>query len=546
LRLRVVGTTLILSLIVIAGLGQLLVSRIADGLLQAKVEASLVEARAGLTQAQAQVAASDRSQPVADDRLVDQIAVQLANRGSGTPRLFDVLLLSTSPGTPQRGSNLVSEASVPPRLRTAVATQQTQAWTYTTITYADGRRPTTGLAVGAPLSVPGVGVYELYYLFPLTQEQATLDLVRQSLVLGGVALMVLLGAISWVVTRQVLDPVRYAARVAERFAAGRLSERMEVVGEDDLARLATSFNHMAESLQMQIQRLEDLSRVQRRFVSDVSHELRTPLTTVRMAADVLHDAKDSFDPATARSAELLQLQLDRFEALLSDLLEISRFDAGAAVLDADPHDIRDLVARAVEADAPLATQRNCEVAVHQPTTGCIAEVDARRVDRILRNLVANAVEHSEGRPIDITIASDDEAVAVTVRDHGVGLRPGESSLVFNRFWRADPARARTTGGTGLGLSIALEDARLHGGWLQAWGQPGDGASFRLTLPRRVGADITTSPLPLEPADASPRRRVPVVASPPTRSNGGGPVAGGSPAGPDAGSGSVDLSGGIRA
>ena len=522
-----VGTTLVLSLIVIAGLGQLLVGRIADGLLEAKVEASLVEARAGLTQAQAQVAASDRSDPIADDRLVDQIAVQLANRGSSTPRLFDVLLLSASPGTPQRGSNLVSETSVPLRLRAAVARDQIQAWTYTTIAYTDGRPSVTGLSVGAPLSVPGVGAYELYYLFPLTQEQATLELVRRTLILGGVALLVLLGAISWVVTRQVLDPVRYAARVAERFSSGRLVERMDVEGEDDLARLATSFNRMAESLQMQIQRLEDLSRVQRRFVSDVSHELRTPLTTVRMAADVLHDARDTFDPATARSAELLQAQLDRFEALLADLLEISRFDAGAAVLEPEPHDLRDLVARAVEADRPLAQRRGADMVIHQPTTPCVADIDPRRVDRILRNLIGNAVEHSEGRPIDVTIACDDEAVAVVVRDHGVGLRPGESSLVFNRFWRADPARARTTGGTGLGLSIALEDARLHGGWLQAWGQPGDGANFRLTLPRHAGGELDHSPLDLEPADASSVRRVPVVAPPPSRS------------------GAKDVSGGVR-
>src|SRR5438045_7651792 len=126
-----------------------------------------------------------------------------------------------------------------------------------------------------------------------------------------------------------------ARQVAERLAAGQLQERLRVTGEDDLARLATSFNQMATNLQRQIRQLEDLSRVQRRFVSDVSHELRTPLTTVRMAADVLHEARGEFDTATARSAELLQTQLDRFEALLSDLLEISRYDAGAAVLDAE-------------------------------------------------------------------------------------------------------------------------------------------------------------------------------------------------------------------
>jgi two-component system sensor histidine kinase MtrB len=261
---------------------------------------------------------------------------------------------------------------------------------------------------------------------------------------------------------------------------------------------------MASNLQSQITRLEQLSRVQQRFVSDVSHELRTPLTTVRMAADLLYESRDEFDPATARSAELLQNQLDRFEALLADLLEISRFDAGAAVLDADPVDLRVLVERAVEAATPLAERKSTLVRVTTPDTVCLVEADARRVDRVLRNLVVNAIEHGESRPIEVTVAAADGAVAVCVRDHGVGLKPGESSLVFNRFWRADPARARTTGGTGLGLSIALEDVRLHGGWLQAWGAPGDGANFRLTLPEKAYGAMTHSPLPLEPEDAGPR------------------------------------------
>jgi len=265
---------------------------------------------------------------------------------------------------------------------------------------------------------------------------------------------------------------------------------------------------MASNLQVQITRLEQLSRVQQRFVSDVSHELRTPLTTVRMAADLLYESREEFDPATARSAELLQNQLDRFEALLADLLEISRFDAGAAVLDADPVDLRVLVERAVEAAAPLAERKSTLVRVTLPETVCLVEADARRIDRVLRNLVVNAIEHGEGRPVDVAVACGDGAAAVAVRDHGVGLKPGESSLVFNRFWRADPARARTTGGTGLGLSISLEDVRLHGGWLQAWGAPGDGANFRMTLPSKVGAPMEHSPLPLEPADASERSQSP--------------------------------------
>ena len=135
----------------------------------------------------------------------------------------------------------------------------------------------------------------------------------------------------------------------------------------------------------------------------------------------------------------------------------------------------------------------------------VAEIDTRRVDRILRNLINNAIDHADGKPVEVELAADDDVLAITVTDHGVGLRPGEAGLVFNRFWRADPSRQRQTGGTGLGLAISLEDARLHGGWLQASGAPGEGARFRLTLPRRHGGLITHSPLPLR-IGGSPARR----------------------------------------
>jgi two-component system sensor histidine kinase MtrB len=301
------------------------------------------------------------------------------------------------------------------------------------------------------------------------------------------------------VTRLVVDPVRQAAGTAQRLAEGQLEERMAVRGEDDLARLATSFNAMADSLQRQITQLEGLSQLQQRFTSDVSHELRTPLTTVQMAADVLHEARGDFPPHVARSAELLRAELDRFEALLTDLLEISRYDAGAAVLDSEPADLGALVARVVAGMYALAERHGTELVVNRPDEDVIAEVDARRVERILRNLIGNAIEHGAGRPVEITLAANRTAAAVTVRDLGVGLSSAEAQHVFDRFWRADPSRVRTVGGSGLGLSISLEDARLHGGWLQVWGQPGAGAQFRLTLPLTAGADLTSSPLPLRPA-----------------------------------------------
>jgi two-component system, OmpR family, sensor histidine kinase MtrB len=516
IQLRVVTATVVLSMSVIAALGFLLLNAVRGGLLHAKEASALSEAYAGLSAAQLTVNNSDAKDAAGIDILMQDLSQDLAQRSS-RGRLYAVVVLSSTSNRNQeippeeRASSFVRRESVPHDLRAAVTGEPGQHYQYTTIYYEDGASPPQpGLAVGALLDVKVAGTYELYYLFPLSQEQQTLNLVGRTLALGGVFLVLLIGAIAWLVTRQVVDPVRAAARTAERLSAGRLQERMTVRGEDDLARLATSFNTMATNLQRQIRQLEDLSRVQRRFVSDVSHELRTPLTTVRMAADVLHEARAEFDPSTARAAELLQAQLDRFEALLTDLLEISRYDAGAAVLDAESIDLRNVARRVAEVALPLAERKGSVLRLDFPAYPCVAEVDSRRIERVLRNLVVNAIEHGEGRDIVLRIRADDHAVAVAVRDHGVGLRPGEAALVFNRFWRADPARARTTGGSGLGLAIALEDARLHGGWLQAWGDPGDGSQFRLTLPRRAGGDLTESPIPLEPAD-SRRRRAGVLA-----------------------------------
>ena len=518
LWLRVTVTTLVLSVIVVGVLGLSLLSRVTSGLLDAKERISVGEASAGLGEAQRILDAADTgpSTPSAS-RLVDSVVSALAAR-AGSPSTFDVLLLSSQPSgdAPERGTNLVAESSVPAGLRQAVVDSQRQSWTYSEIQFLDGRS-TPGLVVGAPLLVPTVGAYELYYLFPLSQEQSTLDLVRSSVVYTGILLVLLLAFVAWLVTRQVVVPVRAASQTAARLAEGHLSERMKVKGTDDLARLATSFNAMAVSLARQIRQLEELSRVQQRFVSDVSHELRTPLTTIRMAADVVYEDRVQLDAPTSRAVELLQNQLDRFEALLVDLLEISRFDAGAAVLDVERTDLVSLVQRTIDAAEPLAERNGLDIRLVSTDETCPVECDPRRVHRIVRNLIENAIEHGDLRGVDVRIAHSEDAVAVSVRDFGVGLRPGEAALVFNRFWRADPARARTTGGTGLGLAISLEDARLHGGWLESWGEPGKGACFRLTLPRTRSVAITESPLPLAPEGedddvvvADPREREPGI------------------------------------
>jgi two-component system, OmpR family, sensor histidine kinase MtrB len=514
IQARVVASTLLLSAAVVGVVGWFLLQQTRDGLLEQRVDAVVAEANNETTEARARLAAApgtDIDTSAQQRDLVEPIIQRGDTRG------FDVVLAGpvgsdplSADGGAMRSANL-DTSSVPASLQQHFAEPAGTAWTYTEIRTqdADGEsaRSEPGVVVGSQVVLPANGeTYTLYYLFPLTAEQDTLALVARALLTAAVLLLLLVAGLTWLVTRQVVSPIRLARRVAERLAAGQLQERLRVSGEDDLARLATSFNQMATSLQRQIRQLEELSRVQRRFVSDVSHELRTPLTTVRMAGDVLHDARRRFDPVTARAAELLQTELDRFETLLADLLEISRFDASAAVLETDDVNLVDVVLRVVDLTRPLAEQRGTEVVVQSPGRPCLAEADVRRVERIVRNLVTNAIDHAESGDIVIHVAGDDHAAAIAVRDYGVGLAPGESAMVFNRFWRADPSRARSSGGTGLGLSISLEDTHLHGGWLQAWGRPGEGAQFRLTLPRHAGGVLRQSPLPLAPADAGEKVR----------------------------------------
>jgi len=503
LQLRVIVSTMLLGLIVVLMLGSYLYQRIADGLVDDRILTARAEATSQTRDAQSRFDSAGKMDSVSLTQLAFDVVGQLSSPGADQSR--EVILTraknNTGPASvPTVLSSDVGLSSVPAGLRAAIASDPTHQQVQIISIRSPDATMVSAAIVGSRVTLPTAGQYELYFVFPLQREQQTLAVVGRTFALGGVALVLLLGAVAYVVTRLVVDPVRRAALVAERLSSGRLHERMRAHGEDDIARLGKSFNAMADSLQKKIRQLEDLSRVQQRFVSDVSHELRTPLTTIRMAGDLIHDTRHDFDPSVARSAELLHNEIDRFESLLSDLLEISRFDAGAAALDVEATDLRATLGRAIESTAALAARRGSSLDVI-PTDGpCVAEIDPRRVERILRNLVANAIEYGEGRPVTVQLGVNLNAVAVSVRDKGVGLRPGEAALVFNRFWRADPARARTSGGTGLGLAISREDARLHGGWLHAWGEPGVGSCFRLTLPRHTGVPIEYSPLPLRPKE----------------------------------------------
>jgi len=489
---RVVVVTLLMAGVVVLLFTSLLLQSFGRGLVEAKTRASLAEARSGVVLVEARVNAVAATDPGLQESQLQEAVRQLDERGA-VGDAYSVVAVS-----PALDNDVFSASAglrdVPAELERRLHEASGPEYVFADVpVLGGGREP--GLVAGSVLSLPRLqGEYRLYHLFPLTSERRTYGQVRGTAAGAGLLLLAMLALITGLIARQVVAPVRLAARTAERLAAGRLDERLRVSGEDELARLGTAFNAMATALQTQIRQLEDLSRVQRRFVSDVSHELRTPLTTVRMAADVLHDAREDFPAAPQRAAELLQAELDRFEHLLAALLEISRYDAGAAELDASPVDLGPLVRRVILAAQPLADRKGSRLDLQLPPGEVVAVVEAVRIERVLRNLVVNAIEHGEGRPVVVTVLADDEAVVVTVRDEGVGLQPGQSGMVFTRFWRGDPSRARTTGGTGLGLAIALEDVRLHGGWLQAAGTPGVGSVFRMTLPRVAGRIPADTPL----------------------------------------------------
>jgi two-component system, OmpR family, sensor histidine kinase MtrB len=509
IQARVVISTVLLSALVVSLVGWTLLRQVTDGLVRERVDESVAEASRATEDLQLSLSAAT-PEFESSAQLTSLMTTEISR---GQVRGYDVVLVGPLSvddegrvlGGGERFTPGLDLSSLPEELTARVGApgERSQLHTFTELRYESGAGESVpGIAVGTRLVLPADGdTYALYHLFPMSAEQRTIDLIQRAILTSGVLLLVLVAALTWLVTRQVVTPVRLARRTAERLASGRLEQRMQARGDDDIARLATSFNQMATSLQKQIRKLEDMSAAQRRFVSDVSHELRTPLTTVRMASDVLHDARDRFDPVTARSAELLQNELDRFERLLADLLEISRFDAGAAALDIEDVNLVDVAHRVVTSLAPLAEQREVRLVV-QPLGGpCVVEADIRRVERIVRNLVTNAIDYADSSDVVVIVDTNEEGSALAVRDYGVGLRPGDEIRVFNRFWRADPSRVRRSGGTGLGLSISQEDARLHGGWLEAWGAPGAGSHFRLSLPRRAGGPLTRSALPLVPRDA---------------------------------------------
>ena len=505
LAFKVIISTVILSLGVVWITGSALNSRLSSGIRDVNLNSAIVEARSTIFTADYRFLLAQGEKDSIVEKVVDDV-ISSATTITSNENTREVVFVR-SPGNSminnyEIASNLLDPATIPQSLSERVRKADDIVWEYTNMRYLQGST-IPGLAIGQKVQIPNAGQYEMYIVFSLANEEKTLNLIGTYLLIAGLILIVLISLITWVVVRQVVKPVREAARIATEFTSGDFRQRMKVYSQDEISTLGSAFNEMAESLEKQIARLENLSRVQQRFVSDVSHELRTPLTTLRMASEVIAASKENFDPTVARSSELLVAQLDRFERLLEDLLEVSRFDAEVAVLEAVDFDIVQLVNRCAEDLALVAKERKTEIFVKSSEPVIMIQADIRRVERILRNLMANAIDHAEEVQIDVQIIASDNDVAIGVRDYGVGLDENSLTRVFDRFWRADPSRARTRGGTGLGLSIALEDARLHNGELEAWGRPGRGAHFVVTLPRKTWESIECRLIPLQPEDYRP-------------------------------------------
>lgn len=323
------------------------------------------------------------------------------------------------------------------------------------------------LAVGG--RVRGV---ELYFFTSEEQLWDQLAQLRTILLVGLGALALAAGLVGALVARRTLAPVAQASAAARSLAEGLLETRLPAGGRDEFGAWATSFNEMADALEAKIEELSEAQARERRFTADVAHELRTPLTALVAEAGLLAERLDELPPAARRPAELLVADVGRLRRLVEDLMEVSRLDAGSEPVRPEAVDLGSLVA------ATLAA-RGWEERVSLDRGDVVLESDRRRLERIVGNLVGNALEHG-GRDVRVRVGRDGLGAFVEVADRGSGIRPEHLAHLFERFYKADPAR--TGSGSGLGLAIARENARLLGGDLEVWSEVGTGSRFTLRLP----------------------------------------------------------------
>lgn len=497
LSLRIALAITATAVAVLTASSILVSSQLTDSMFETRRVVVLEDASVRFSAAQASLEQSTASSPDQVQEVARQIVENIQFSAAGAGAVAAVLLRSPEASSVVRINEIIpanATAIISDDLRDAVQHSGQAHWQSVLIPATETRPEAPGIIAGTQVLLPRSGAHELYIVYSLAGDQAMVNTTLQVLTIAVLPILLLLPfGVFWGVYH-LLRPVRRTAEAASGLAAGDLDTRVPVEGNDEMARLGHAFNDMAASLQQQISEYDELSQLQQRFVTDVSHELRTPLTTIRMAEEMIWEEREELTSSGRRSAELLHGQVERFESMLADLLEISRHDAQSALLEAESTDMRPIISKVVEANGELAKRLGVEVRVHLPEERCAAEVDARRIERVLRNLLVNAIEHADGSAVDIDLAGTSSGVAVRVRDYGVGMTEETAARVFDRFFRADPARARTTGGTGLGLSIAAEDVHLHNGVLSAYGELGKGASFLMLIPRNVGQDPGPCPL----------------------------------------------------
>lgn len=499
LQFRALATAGVLMFLSFLAVGWSLSSQIATSLFENQKSQALQESISGFRNVQSVLNSSEMRSDSEIRRNVSRTLTVLDAGASGKRSWILVPLEGQGKQgfIPEQSSDKsLSSSSIPTDFKNTVRDRDGVYWQTSTITTFENNRERTHpvLIVGTHVSIAQNPNYGLFTVYDMTDSSATIAHINFVLFGGFCALLTVVLSVVWFVTRFVVRPITQTAITAERLAAGDLDQRVSVKGEDQAARLGISFNRMADSLQEKIVQLERLSTLQQRFVSDVSHELRTPLSTVRLGTELLYDSRENMTPMQVRSVELLHGQVDRFQSMLADLLEISRFDAGSAMLTIDTEDFIQVLSNILQEALPHLERTNTKLNVHTNHESIMVDMDRVRIERVLRNLLYNAIEHGESRPIDVYVDANATNLGIAVRDHGIGLSEDEAVQVFNRFWRADTSRKRTLGGTGLGLSIAAEDVRLHGGTLEAWGEKGRGACFTMNLPLVHGAPLGESPV----------------------------------------------------
>ena len=428
-----------------------------------------------------------------------RLQTRLTSAQSGQPN-FQALVLNGEDGTETASNENFRLRHVPTQLIERVKRNEL-AYVYIRSPVRPGRM----LVVGAPITIDqsDVGVQQAYFFYPLNFQEETLAKLSNFLLIVGAGLLAAVVILAAISIGRVLKPIQRARDVAEEIAAGNLAARIpQATSQDDFGKLAESFNRMTDNLAQKIGELEHVGSLQARFVSDVSHELRTPLATVRMAADYIHAARAGLPPDAQRAAVLLERELERFENLLEDLLEISRFDAGVINLEPVEVDLSGLLDEVVDALDPIAHGRKVDVAleVDRSQGQPLVAADPRRLDRVFSNLVKNAIEHTVEGDVRIWVGRRARDVIVTVADEGEGIPAEDLPHIFERFYRADVHRARTLGGTGLGLAIALENVNLHRGSIDVQSEVGHGSTFTVTLP---AIDPKPEPVDGQAAEAQP-------------------------------------------